>query len=166
MAQGVVIPAERGVAKKDQRGSFTMPIYMARVSGTHKSDLQCGTAAYGGAIGCGVLSVEGKGGGVVVQLLQGDVELLDHMENELGEHSVSVGVEESVEGSSDAVVVELAELSGGAAQQRGKEGGGPFDDGRQRASGEDEPLQECSEGKGGVEVSTRIQRGEVWWERN
>jgi hypothetical protein len=131
-----------------------------------KSDLQCGTAAYGGAIGCGVLSVEGKGGGVVVQLLQGDVELLDHVQNQLGEHGVSVGVEESIKGSSDAVVVERAELSPGAAQQRGKEGGGPFDDGRQRASGEDEPLQECSEGKGGVEVSTRIQRGEVWWERN
>ena len=126
-----------------------------------EGDLQCGMAAYGGAIGCGVLSVEGEGGGVVVQLLEGDVELLDHVQNELGEHGAAVGVEESVEGSADTVVVELAELSGGAAQKRWKKCGGPFDDGIQGASTEDEALQECGEGDGGVELGTRIGRGEV-----
>jgi len=82
------------------------------------------------------------------------------MENELGEHSVSVGVEESVEGSSDAVVVKLAELSGGAAQQRGKEWGGPFDDGIQGVSGEDEAFQQRGKGDSGIELRTRIRRGE------
>jgi hypothetical protein len=58
------------------------------------------------------------------------------VQHELGEHGVSVGVEESVEGSADTVVVELAELDGGAAQQRGKERGSPFDDGIQWVSHE------------------------------
>jgi hypothetical protein len=61
--------------------------------------------------------VQREGGGIVVQLLQRDVELLDDMQNELSEHGVSVDVEQAIKGSADTVVVELAKLSGRAAQE-------------------------------------------------
>jgi hypothetical protein len=45
-----------------------------------EGDPEGGASAYGPAIGGRVFTVQGQGGGVVVQLLKGDTELLDHVQ--------------------------------------------------------------------------------------
>jgi hypothetical protein len=50
-----------------------------------------------------------------MQFLQGDIELLDHVQNEVGQQSTAVCIEKTVQGTSEAVV---GELSGGSAKER------------------------------------------------
>jgi hypothetical protein len=57
------------------------------------------------------------------------------MQDEICQERTSVGVKQPIQGSPDAVVVQLAELRWGAAQQGGRHVRGPFDDGIQKAFG-------------------------------
>lgn len=64
-------------------------------------------AAGGLAIGKRVLSGEGNGGRVVVQLAQIEVELLDRVHHDLGHQGGSVGAEQSIQAPPDPIVVEV-----------------------------------------------------------
>ena len=75
-------------------------------------------AAEGAFLGSGVVvAVKGDGGGVVVQLVQLDGELAHGVGGDVEDQGGDVGVEELVEGASDAVVVECGELALGKPEQ-------------------------------------------------
>ena len=93
-----------------------------------------------------------------MQFLRGNGKLLDHVQDECGQQSAAVSVEESVEASTDAVVVELL---GSAAQKQRMERLCPFDDRIQGGTGDDEAAKEGTESGDGVEVGARIGRGKV-----
>jgi hypothetical protein len=78
------------------------------------------------------------------------------MKDEVGEQSGAIGVEKPVEGTPDAVVVELAQLSEGAVQEGGMNGGGPFDDRIKGGTAEDEAAQESAEGMEGIQGGSRV----------
>ena len=64
-----------------------------------------------------VLPLERNGGGVVVELLQADIKLPDHAENQIREQRLSIRVEKAVESAADTVVLEQAQLLGFEAHQ-------------------------------------------------
>src|SRR5262249_48156909 len=113
------------------------------------------------AVGTLVVAVEGDGSGVVVQLVQVDAELADGVghdgEGERGE----VGVEEAVEGATDAVVVQRGELRrGGPEPSRGVPPGPPADAVEGLAGGQ-EVLEQDQEGGGGGDADAAALVGEV-----
>ena len=77
-------------------------------------DYQGRLSAHPPSVGFDIPTGDSERGGVVVQLLQGDIELFDHMQNEVGQQSTAVCIEKTVQGTSEAVV---GELSGGSAKE-------------------------------------------------
>ena len=58
------------------------------------------------AVGCLVVARQGEGGGVVMQLVQVDVELSNRPQDKFRQEGRAVGVEEAVQGSAHPIVVE------------------------------------------------------------
>ena len=73
----------------------------------------------GGGIGVGAR--EGDGGGVVVQFIEVDLELSDDMGHEHQDQRGDVALEQAIETTAGAVVVECGELAVGQAQCLGDE---------------------------------------------
>jgi hypothetical protein len=61
-----------------------------------KSDYQGRLSAHPPSVGFDIPTGDGERGGVVVQLLQGDIELFDHVQNKVGEQGASVCIEKAV----------------------------------------------------------------------
>jgi len=97
-----------------------------------------------------------------VQFLRGNGELLEHVQDERRQKRTAVGVEQTIERTADAVVVEL--LRGTAKKQR-VEGARPFDDGIQRGAGDGETAEESAQGGGGVHAAPGIRRGKAGGEQ-
>src|ERR1035437_8971262 len=76
--------------------------------------------------GVPVSPVEGDRRRVVVQLRQGDVELADDLDHDLGDETRPIAVEEPVEHPPHPVVVERPEIANLQPEQRGLVGGGPL----------------------------------------
>lgn len=69
------------------------------------------------AVGRLVVTVEGDGGGLVVEFVELDSELADRVRHDGQCERGDIGVEEPVEASADAIVVERRELRLGQSQQ-------------------------------------------------
>lgn len=123
---------------------------------------QGGLSAHRSPVGLAVRSREGDGGGVVVQFLRGNGELLDHVQDERRQKRTAVGVEQTIEGPPDAVVVELLRA---AAEEQRVEWARPFDDRIQRGAADDQAAEESAEGGDGVHAAARIGRGKVGGEQ-
>jgi hypothetical protein len=127
-----------------------------------KSDNQSRFSAHPPPVGFDILTGDGERGGVVMQFLQGDIELLDHVQNEVGQQSTAVCIEKTIQGTSDAVI---GELSGGAAKERREEGGSPFADRVQGGRGDDETAQQSAEGQLGIKAGAWVRRGKALCEQ-
>ena len=93
-----------------------------------------------------------------MQLLQGDIEVLDHVQNEVGEQSTAVCIEKAVQGTSEAVV---GELSGASAKEGRMKRGSPFADRVQGGRGDDEAAQQSAEGQLGIKAGAGVRRGKA-----
>ena len=98
------------------------------------------------AVGAGVGPAEGDRGGIVVQFVQGDAELLDDVRRHGQDQRGHVGQEQPVQGSSHAVVVEPADLLGRQAQGIGGMACGPFAHAVDRLAGDEQVAQQDQEG--------------------
>jgi hypothetical protein len=97
-----------------------------------------------------VVAVERDGGGVVVQFVEIDAELTDGVCHNRERERRDVGVEEPVEATSDAVVVERRELRCSQSQQLGRMACGPLADAVERLARDQEILdQDHQPGRGG-----------------
>ena len=83
------------------------PVVLVVAPGDGGPELAAEGAFLGGRV---VIAVEGDGGGIVVQLVEIDVEFADGTRGDVENEAGDVGVEEPVEGATDAVVVERGEL--------------------------------------------------------
>jgi hypothetical protein len=81
-----------------------------------------------GALAVGTLEVAVEGGGVVVQFVQVDAELAHGVRHDGEGERGDVGVEEAVEGASDAVVVQRGHLGRRQAEPFGVVPRGPLTD--------------------------------------
>ena len=106
---------------------------------------QRGPAPDQAAGGLGVLAVERQARGVVVQLLQRDRELLDHVHHEGGQQRVRVGIEQSIQGSAHAIVVEESDLLRAQSQEGGDPPPRPFPQPVERHAGQHEIAREDTE---------------------
>ena len=79
------------------------------------------------AVGAPVHPFQGQGRGIIVELIERDVELAHGVDNQFGEQGRAVGIEEPGEGPAHPVVIEPGRLAGLQAQQVGLNLPGPFD---------------------------------------
>jgi hypothetical protein len=96
-----------------------------------------------------------------VQLIEFDAELADGVGHDFEGERGDVGVEEAVEGASDAVVVERGELLGGQPQPCGVVSCGPFADAVERLAGDQEVPQEEQQGGAGPDACAAVLFGEA-----
>lgn len=89
-----------------------------------------------------VASVEGDGGGVVVDAAAVELELLDEVQRETEKEASRLRGRQGVEGASDAVVVDRILLLGREAQGGGGDRPGPVRDTVERARGEEDVVEE------------------------
>ena len=101
-------------------------------------------------------TVEGHRGRVVVQLVEFDGELAhgvgDDREGERGD----VAVEEPIEATAHAIVVEVDQLVGGEAQPPWDEPRGPFADAVERLAGDQQVLDQQEQSGGGGDLGAGI----------
>jgi hypothetical protein len=103
--------------------------------------------------------MEGDGGGVVVQLVQIDVELADCVRHDGESERGDVRVEEAVEASADAVVVERGELRPGQPQEFRRVSRGPLADTIKGLARDQEVLDQDQEpGRGGNTRASVLKR--------
>jgi len=107
---------------------------------------QAGLATHEPAAGAGVVSVEGDRGGVVVQILEAHTELPDHVDDELGEQRLAIGIEEPIEAAPHPIVLEPAAHRPGEAELGRDARGGPLAQGIERDAGQGEVAHEDAEG--------------------
>ena len=113
-------------------------------------------AALPGLGGLGVGAEERDRGGVVVQFIETEVELLDDMADERQEERRPVAVEEEGQAAAHAVVVEGADVLGREVQQRRMVAGGPLTQAIERFSGQQQVLEENEETLGRWQFGTPI----------
>ena len=101
------------------------PVVLVVAPGDGGSELAAEGAFLRGGV---VIAVEGDGGGIVVKLVECDVELADGVRGDVECERRDVGVEEPVEGAADAVVIERGELVFGEPEPRGFVPRGPLAD--------------------------------------
>lgn len=89
--------------------------------------------------------MQGDRRGVVVQFVERHVELADHVDDELREQRRAIGVEESIEAASHAIVFEGAPGRLGQAEQRRNAGLGPLGKGVERHASQGEVAHEHAE---------------------
>ncbi len=133
-----------GAHRKDPEELFEIGPVVLVVAERHD---QRGPAPDQAAAGLGVLAVERQARRVVVQLLQRDLELLDHVDHHGGHQGGRVGVEEPIQGPSDAIVVEKGDLLGAQPQEGGGPPARPFAEPVERHAGQNEVAREDAEGR-------------------
>ena len=89
--------------------------------------------AAGPAVGVGVGAGQGHGGGVVVQLGDVQVELVDGCQHGRGDQAGPVGVEQPVQHPTDPVIVQRGGIAGFQSQDRRVVVGRPFPEGVDRS---------------------------------
>ncbi len=106
-------------------------------------------------------TVEGHGRGVVVEFVEFDGEFADGVGDDRQGQRGDVGVEESIEAASDAVVVEVDQFVLGEAQPVGDEACGPLADTVERLAGNKQVFQQQEQSGGGGDLGARVFRGQV-----
>ena len=96
-------------------------------------------------IGGLVITVEGDGGRIVVQLVEIDGELPHRMNDDGQGQGGDVGIEESVEATADAIVVEGGQLGGAQAEALGDVPRRPLADAIEGLAGDEEVLEQEQE---------------------
>ncbi len=77
--------------------------------------------------GCPIVgAVQGEARRVVVELRERDLELLDHVDHEIGQQGAAVGVEQPIQRPPDPIVVQESGLVGLEPEQGGHPGLSPF----------------------------------------
>ena len=111
--------------------------------------------------GIGIGTVEGDRGGVIVQLVQVDLELCDHMGHQRQDHRGDVALKQAIETAADAVVVEGWQLSVGEPECLGSEPRGPFADAVERLAAEEHVLEQERDADRGSDPAASIGAWEV-----
>jgi len=124
-------------------------------------DDQRGSAPDQATRGVRVFAVEGQARRVVVQLLERDLELLNHVDHEGGQQRARVGVEQPIQGPAHAIVVEQGDLLREQPQERGDPAARPFAQAVERGAGQDEVAREDAEGGARRQLRPGIGRGQM-----
>ena len=106
--------------------------------------------------GIGISTVQRNRGGVVVQLVEIDLELLDHMGRQCQDHGGDVTAEQPIETAPDAVVVERWQLGVGESECHRVEPGRPFPDAIQWLAGEEHVLEQERDANRGSDSTASI----------
>jgi hypothetical protein len=108
-------------------------------------------------VGCGLLGVvatEGDGGGILVQLVEANVELADRSDDQSSQEAGAVGTVEVIEGPAETIVVERGQLIALQSEVFGYAAGSPGGEGVEGLAGQEEIrqkyIQDRSRGKRGL----------------
>jgi hypothetical protein len=108
------------------------------------------------AVGTGVRPANGNRGGIVVQLVQRDAELLDHVGRHGQDQRGHIGLEQPVQGPSYAVIVEPVDLLRRQVQDVGRVVRGPFAHAIDRPSRDEQIAEQDQEGLDRRELGAAI----------
>src|SRR5947208_4368247 len=129
-------------------------------------DAVSGAAALRLAIGIEVLTGEGDGGRIVMQLGQIQIELLHGMGDDLGHERGAVGEKKRIQATADPIIIERACGGLGKSQQGALVALGPLGKAIQRATRDEDVAQKYRKTGGRVEFLTSIaDRDELLKER-
>ncbi len=112
-------------------------------------------------VGVLVVAVEGNGGGVVVEFVEGHAEdthqVLGHAQGQGGDG----GIEEVIEAAAGAIVIERGDLLGGQAQEFGNVAACPCAYAVEGLAGQQDVLQQHEQGRRGGDACAGVCAGEV-----
>jgi hypothetical protein len=111
-----------------------------------------------------VIAVEADGRRIVVEFVEGDAKFTDGAGGDVEHQRGNVGVEEAIEGTAGAVVVEGGELVVREAEPVGVVSRGPFTDAIERLTGNEQVAHEQEQGGGRGDAGPAILAGEAFCE--
>jgi hypothetical protein len=104
---------------------------------------------------------ERHGGRIIVQLVEADLELLDHLTDDRHDQGGSDALEHAVEASAKAVVVQSWEVLAAQSEEVGREEGGPVSDAIDRLARQQEIGEEHPQGGHGRQFGAGVILGEM-----
>ena len=97
----------------------------------------------------GIVATEGDGGGILVQLVEANVELADSSNDQGSQEAGAVGTVEVIEGPAETIVVERGQLIGLQSEVFGYAAGSPGGEGVEGLAGQEEIGQQYAQDRSG-----------------